>query len=420
MRTPSARAATVSFPPRLESAGGSPKRTVTEIRDEKRTEGRRDLATQVAVDWATLAELIDRVPVGISLIWGRELRYRLVNRRFYELVPPGEVMGRTVTEVSPGLEGLARQTLLPIFESGEPRVLEDILVDFSATGNRSEKRYYNATIVPVPGPNGAIAGLLSVFVETTEAVRQRKRLERELSAEQEIAHTLQQSLLPPELPEVEKLELAARLLPVGERLRVGGDFYEVFEADGSLFIVLGDVAGKGPSAAASTSLVRHMLRALSLYEQRPASLMQRLHEAFLSRGAEEWRMCTVVCAVIKRVSRARTVTVACAGHPRPLLVSRRGRARQVGASGPPLGVRVDHEFREETVRMRHDDRLFFYTDGLTEAHAPQRIIATEELLGALRGREGIPLEQLLDNVISWARGPGAPRDDIAILAMQRR
>jgi serine phosphatase RsbU (regulator of sigma subunit) len=371
-----------------------------------------------AEDPEVLAELIDRVPVAISLLWGRELRFRLANRRFHELVPVDAIVGRTFAEVFPQLE-LARRILLPIFDSGEAVELDDFPVVFG-DDERAADRHYGATLVPVPDATGGVGGLLAVFVETTEAVQQRQRLEHELSAEQEIAETLEEGLLPPELPALDKLELAARLVPATERLRVGGDFYEVFEADGSLFIVLGDVAGKGPSAAASTGLVRHMLRALSLYEHRPATLLQRLHEAFRSRGAEEWRMCTVVCAVVRPASRGRTVAVACAGHPRPLLVRRRGEAREVGTIAPPLGVHTDHEFREETVRLRRGDRLFFYTDGLTDAQAPGRILSAEELLGALRGREGIELGQLLDNLISWARGSERARDDIALLALQRR
>jgi serine phosphatase RsbU (regulator of sigma subunit) len=369
---------------------------------------------------AILDEVVSRVPVGICLLWGRELRYRLVNQRFYELIPNrGDVIGRTVGEVYPEIAEQVNEVLLPIFETGQAVERQESEMVFGASGGeQGPMRYFNSTIVPIRGGDGRVAGLLAMFVDTSAVVHERHYLERELSAQHELADVLQRSLLPERLPQVERIGLAARYLAAGERARVGGDFYEVFEAHGSLFVILGDVAGKGPEAAATTALIRHVVRALAMYERRPALLLERLREVLLSR--EDDPMCTVVCAVAERPRSARRLTIAAAGHPLPLLVGRRRRAREVGSENPLLNLGDAGEMVESSVRLRRGDRLFFYTDGLTDAQAPDRVLTSEELAGALSGRENLPLEELLDNVVAWACGPeGRFRDDIAVLALER-
>ena len=119
------------------------------------------------------------------------------------------------------------------------------------------------------------------------------RLHRALS---EIAATLQRSLLPEDPPNVPGWEIAALYRPSGsgDRLDVGGDFYEVFETDQGWFALIGDVTGKGVNAAAMTSLMRYGARFTSRLEPRPAAILGRLNEFLTHR--EGGSMCTVLCA----------------------------------------------------------------------------------------------------------------------------
>jgi serine phosphatase RsbU (regulator of sigma subunit) len=108
-----------------------------------------------------------------------------------------------------------------------------------------------------------------------------------------IAWTLQQSLLPPALPDIPGFEVAALYRPAGEGYEVGGDFYDVFEtADRAWALVVGDVCGKGPEAAAITGLARHTIRAIAMHDRRPCKVLRSLNEALLG---EAWtdRFCTV-------------------------------------------------------------------------------------------------------------------------------
>src|SRR4029453_17307434 len=100
------------------------------------------------------------------------------------------------------------------------------------------------------------------------------------------AQTLQRPLLPPPLPQIAGLELAASYRAAGEGNEVGGDFYDVFrQSDGSWALVVGDVCGKGPQAAAVTALARYTLRAHAVAGLRPSYMLARLNDALLRQRA---------------------------------------------------------------------------------------------------------------------------------------
>ncbi len=120
-----------------------------------------------------------------------------------------------------------------------------------------------------------------------------------------IARTLQRSLLPAELPEIPGIEAAARFRPIGEGNEVGGDFYDLFESgDRGWTVVMGDVCGKGPDAAAVTALARYTLRAAAMRERLPSRSLRLLNEALL-RQRDDRRFCTVAYAYLEAARRRR-------------------------------------------------------------------------------------------------------------------
>ena len=143
-----------------------------------------------------------------------------------------------------------------------------------------------------------------------------------------IAQTLQTSLLPPVLPELPGMELAAAYLPAGKGYEVGGDFYDVFNtADDQWYLVIGDVCGKGAEAAAVTALARYTIRAAAVRRRSPAAILRWLSDAMLQQ-AERRR------ALLHDRLRA--------PGPRPLAGPRDRRVRRppaaaTGARGPQLG-----------------------------------------------------------------------------------
>lgn len=371
-----------------------------------------DVQAQAAGPGPSLVEAaFASAPFGFAVL-DRELRCLELNAALARIAghPRQGLIGRPIAELLPAAdEDVVQRFRLAVDRS------EVAAAEFGDERIGPGSRRWQATCFPIDG-EGDRATVFGVIVapETSE----RRRLERELSTEREVAQKLTRALLPPELPKVESLEFEARLIPAEARYRVGGDFYEVFPAGDGLLVVIGDVAGKGPDAAATTGQVRQTLKALALHEDRPGRLLEQLNAALMAQW-EVGQFCTVACARVRPLSTGRRLTVATAGHPRPLLTRQRRKAREIGATNPAIGFIGGHRFREKSIRLRSGDRVFFYTDGLVEAHAPQKGLSVEELRRALTGRQMIALGDLLDNVIAWARGPEG-RDDVAVLAFERR
>ena len=186
------------------------------------------------------------------------------------------------------------------------------------------------------------------------------------------AQTLQRALLPPSLPEPDGLVFAAGYRAAGAGNEVGGDFYDVFEqSDGSYAVVVGDVCGKGPQAAAVTALARYTLRAHAVAALRPSFLLARLNEALLRQRAPGF--VTVALARVELTPQGARMEIATAGHPAPIL-ARDGAAAPVGEIGTPLGIIGDPELPEVVVELEPGDVVAFYTDGVTEAAAPRVLL----------------------------------------------
>src|SRR3954452_16230187 len=151
-----------------------------------------------------------------------------------------------------------------------------------------------------------------------------------------IAATLQRSLLPPRLPAVPGMTIAARFRAAGEATEVGGDFYDLFSVDDAWMVVMGDITGKGPEAASITSLARSTMRTAAVYERSPAGVLQRPNAALVV-DPERRQLCTVVAArIVPAADGSAVVTVTCGGHPAPFHLHD-GTADAVPAGGPPPG-----------------------------------------------------------------------------------
>jgi len=234
------------------------------------------------------------------------------------------------------------------------------------------------------------------------------------------AKVLQRSLLPPSLPSIPHVELAARYLPVGEGNEVGGDFYDVFDCgDGNWAAAVGDVCGKGPEAAAVMGLARHTLRAVARFEHKPSALLRELNRALLEQSVEE-RFCTV-CHLRLRPNRDHLrITLCSAGHPLPLLLRRDGRVSSVGEPGQLLGVLPEVSLVDSVVDLDRGDTLLIYTDGATEQR--REAVAGEQRLraafAASLGRDAEATAAGVEEALHAARGSSPQRDDVALLVIR--
>ena len=261
-------------------------------------------------------------------------------------------------------------------------------------------------------------GRYSGYVGTAIDIHERKTMEGRLlevyQREHKIAETLQRSLLPERLPQIEGLQLAARYLPGARGAAIGGDWYDVLERpDGRVALVVGDVVGHGLRAAATMGQLRNAFRAYGLVESSPAEVVARINRLVMS-GVED-AMATVVYVVLDRETGE--VSFSAAGHPPPLVLTPDGPYFLEGGRSVPIGASDPAVFREARAVIPPGSSLLLYTDGLVE----RRDVGLEERLGQLAevaGAAGDDLDVLCDRVLELVLGEGDPGDDVALLAVR--
>ena len=260
-----------------------------------------------------------------------------------------------------------------------------------------------------------LAGVAAVALDNARLYEEQHR----------IAQTLQDALLPAALPTVPGVRLAARYRPQTDDrtgVHVGGDLYDVVAADAqdTWGVVVADVCGKGPEAAARTALIRYTWRAEVDHGLGPAEVLHRLNRAMLrDTGGSPLRFATVAHGRVTVDSHGVTVTIASAGHPPPL-VRRGGCVQAVAAPGTVLGVYPDIELTETTVRLDHGDIMIFYTDGVTEARGVNRFYGNDRLKELVASAPAPTADTLADALIADVVGfqQGRLHDDVALLVLE--
>lgn len=266
-------------------------------------------------------------------------------------------------------------------------------------------------------------GLLRVcLVETRDRHRYEQDLLRATGAADDarraaaaLANTLQQTLIPPAPPRIPGLVISAVYRPAGDGTTVGGDFFDVFKAGAEhWYVVVGDVSGKGPLAAAVTSFVRYTVRALAIDHPDPAELLRHLDHGMAAHGSDHY--CTLAVAVLSRSGGRWSVQLVLAGHPPALVRHRDGRVTELGAFGSPVGLVEEPRF----TTVHHvvgDETITLYTDGVTEARGRDGLFGEARLHRLLHDLPGDP-DALTRGVAHEALAfqTGVASDDIAIVA----
>jgi serine phosphatase RsbU (regulator of sigma subunit) len=238
-----------------------------------------------------------------------------------------------------------------------------------------------------------------------------------------VAGALQQTLLPPALPEVPGLDIAARYRAAKRTADVGGDFYDVFEVRPGVWgLVLGDVSGVGPEAAALTGIARYSARALASQERSPAHLLWQLNDALVRLGMLE-RFCSVLYAELRPKAGEVQVKIANGGHPYPFVMRWDGRLEEVVVHGTLLGLFPDVHLEEREIVLAPGDIMVAYTDGVIEARDPTGTFFGSEglarTLSANPGGHAAMVARRVELAVTEHQAGGAP-DDMAIIVLQPR
>ena len=266
-----------------------------------------------------------------------------------------------------------------------------------------------------------IVGYAAIALENARlfehAQRQVQHREAMLEQRELVSRALEQPLVPPAIPTVPGLDIAAVYEPFGDALSVGGDFYDVFAVPGDRWaFVVGDVAGKGPAAAGLTGLARPTAWAAGRASGDPSKMLELLNGAILRAATELF--CTAAAAVVDPTGAEIRARIAVGGHPGPIVLRADGTTVRMVTAGPLIGVLADAAFPATTVTLQHGDVIVFYTDGLTEGGGPQTF-DDAELLEFLAGLAGSPASAIADALATEAaqRRPQL-RDDLAILVVR--
>ncbi|OLR92892.1 SpoIIE family protein phosphatase [Actinokineospora bangkokensis] len=253
------------------------------------------------------------------------------------------------------------------------------------------------------------AGLQSIGRDVTDRRRVEVEREAQLRREHEIADTLQRSLLPRELPDLDGLALAAHYLPASRHAQTGGDWYDVLQVgDGTVALVVGDVVGKGPDAAAVMGQLRSALAGALLDGNTPAAALRRL-ERFADRTPGALGS---TCACLLYDCASGVLLWATAGHPPPLLLDANGVRALLGEAGTVLCA--GGTFADNAVVVHPGTTLVLYTDGLIERRGAVIDDGITALADHLRPLAATGPADLADSIIAALLATGHD-DDVALV-----
>lgn len=250
-----------------------------------------------------------------------------------------------------------------------------------------------------------------VLVQLAQAVAAAVEAQRSFDEEHRIAVTLQRSLLPRRIPEINGLDLAVRYEPASAQTEVGGDFYELVMLDGHLLLAIGDVAGHSLHAATVMAELRHAVRAYAVEGHQPGEILHRVNELMRTLLPDEL---ATICVLLLHPPSGR-IRLASAGHLPPAL-SLDGKVEFVQHSAPLLGVRAPRPPDLEFV-LPAGATLVFYTDGLIE----RRDTTIDDGLAALAAvacRVDDDLDRFCERLLVELAPPEI-NDDVAVVALRR-
>ena len=257
-----------------------------------------------------------------------------------------------------------------------------------------------------------VGGLARSFNEMVGDLNDRERMRQELSLAREIQHTL----LPKELPALPGWQLSAHYQPARE---VGGDFYDFIPLpDDRLGLVIADVSGKGIPAALVMATARSLLRAAALRLASPGAVLEQVND-LLHPDIPPKMFVTCLYAILDPANGQ--LCYANAGHDLPYRRAN-GRVAELRATGMPLGLLPGMRYDEKETVLVPGESVLFYSDGLVEAHNPQREMFGFPRLGTLlanhTGRAGL-IEFLLAELRRFTGAGWEQEDDVTLVVLQR-
>ncbi|MEV2212212.1 SpoIIE family protein phosphatase [Streptomyces sp. NPDC050997] len=305
-----------------------------------------------------------------------------------------EQVERLYPERQATADGFAAWAYLPLIASGRP---------------------VGICVLAFPEPHSFTADEQAVLTSLGGLIAQ--ALERAMlyDAKQQLAHGLQEALLPHSLPSLSGIEAAARYLPATQGMEIGGDFYDLVPTQGLAAAVIGDVQGHNVTAAGLMGQIRTAVRAYTTVGQPPEDVMRSTNRLLIDLGSDLFASCLYLRL---DPGRGRAV-MARAGHPPPLLRRPDGRVRVLDlAGGPLLGIDGAATYPTTEVNLAPGSVLVLYTDGLIESPGLDIEDALADLGRRLAEAGDRPLDELADDLVRHSAATHERVDDVAVLLLR--
>lgn len=256
-----------------------------------------------------------------------------------------------------------------------------------------------------------LAAHLSVAIRNAKLFEKEKHEKDSILRELKEAQNIQSRLFPNSAPVIPNFKVSGMCEPCFE---VGGDWFDYIELpSGKVGVVLADVAGKGLSAAFLMSSARTVIRLLGREEPSPAKLLSKVN-SILTAELPDSRFITLIYAVIDPLNRV--ITLASTGHTTPILVFDQD-ARYLNInSGLPLGIK-EFQYSESSYEMKKGERLFLYSDGVTEAMNSQKQLFDDTRLIVGVNKSGSNINSLYEDVKKFTCG-NKQSDDVTIVMIE--
>ena len=252
-------------------------------------------------------------------------------------------------------------------------------------------------------------------VELQRTVEMEQTHSQEQGQELAKAREIQEGLLPKKIPQVRGLEVAGAWQPARV---VGGDYYDVLKfSERKIGICIGDVVGKGISAALLMANLQASFRAFASESMSPGTLCQKLNEVFSSNLARD-KFVTFCYCIIDAADRR--LTYARAGHCPPLVLRGSGAAASLNEGGTPLGIVPDRKYADTEAQLERGDRLVLYTDGLTEAmNSAEQEFGEVRLIELGSGNLALSPSELLKTIMNEVSrfSGGSFQDDFTVVVV---
>jgi steroid delta-isomerase-like uncharacterized protein len=252
-----------------------------------------------------------------------------------------------------------------------------------------------------------------VMEDLAQEIRERERVEQELR----VARSIQQASLPKEVPQLEGWQITPLYKPARE---VGGDFYDFhLLPEGRLGLVVGDATGKGVPAALVMASARSMLRAVAQASESPGEVLRSVNDPLVADIPSNM---VVTCFYAILDPKSTSLSYANAGHDLPYLHRGRGEAEELRARGMPLGLMPGMGYEEKEIELDVGEGVFFYSDGLVEAHDPKGEMFGFPRLRALiaeHAEERSLGEFLMEELYTFVGEGWEQEDDITLLTLRR-